>query len=151
MKKQIEIATKSTKTIEVEIPSYYNFHGKYTAITDHAVIGVWTEGNMISINLASKADRYNQCIDEVLGLYGTQSVTKQEFETAFNNTIKCLTEQYQLSMSMQDPNLQAAGPDNQEAIKEQATAEGQEVAATESAAQDTAMEVESAEEGSTEG
>jgi hypothetical protein len=31
------------------------------------------------------------------------------------------------------------------------TAEGQEVAATESAAQDTAMEVENAEEGSTEG
>jgi hypothetical protein len=93
---------------------------------------------MISINLASKADRYNQCIDEVLGLYGIQSVTKQEFETAFNNTIKCLTEQYQLSMSMiLDPNTR--------------TAEGQEVAATESAAQDTAMEVENAEEGSTEG
>jgi len=50
-----------------------------------------------------------------------------------------------------DPNLQAAGQDNQEAIKEQAT-EGQEVAATESAAQDTAMEAtESAEEGGTEG
>jgi hypothetical protein len=132
MKKQIEIPTKSTKLIEVEIPSYYNFHGKYTAITEHAVIGVWTDGNMISFNLSSNKERYNESIDNAIGLYGTQPCTKEEFDTAFNNTIKCLTEQYQLSMNMVlDPNTQNAEPAN---------VEGQE-AATESAAQDTAMEV----------
>jgi hypothetical protein len=135
------------------MPSYYNFHGKYTAITEHAVISVWSDGQLICCNLSSNKERYNEAIDNTLSYSSTVKVSRKEFETAFNNTIKCLTEQYQLSMNMQDPNLQAAGPDNQEAIKEQ-TAEGQEqeVAATESAAQDTAMEVtESAEEGGTEG
>jgi hypothetical protein len=143
MKKQITIRQQSEKTIEVEMPSFYNFHGKYTAITEHAVIGVWSDGHMISFNFASNKDRYNQCIDDVMGLYSAQPCTQEEFETAFNNTIKCLTEQYQLSMNMQlDPN-NAAG--QQEA--EQAT---EQVAAQESASQDQAMEVDS-EEGGTEG
>jgi hypothetical protein len=136
MKKQIEITTKATKIIEVEIPSYYNFHGKYTAITEHAVISVWSDGQLITCTLESNKERYNEAIDNTLTYSSTVKVSRKEFERAFNDTIKCLTEQYQLSMSMIDPNTQ--------------TAEGQEVAATESAAQDTAMEV-SAEEGSTEG
>jgi hypothetical protein len=147
MKKQITVREHKAKIIEVEMPSYYNFHGKYTAITEHAVINVWSGQHMISFNLASNVERYNQAIDDVFGLFTIESCTKEEFDTAFNNTIKCLTEQYQLSMNMMDPNAQAAAA-NQEAIQQQA--EGQEVAATESAAQDTAMGV-SAEEGSTEG
>src|ERR1044072_3726540 len=137
MKKQIEISTKATKLIEVEVPSYYNFHGKYTAITEHAVIGVWSDGHMISFNLASNKERYSESIDNAIGLYGTQPCTKKEFETAFNKTIKCLTEQYQLSMNMiLDP-------------KKQTAEEGQE-RELESQSQDSAMEV-SAEEGGTEG
>jgi hypothetical protein len=127
MKKQITVREHSAKTIEVEIPSYYNFHGKYTAITDHAVINVWSGLHMISFILASNVERYNQAIDDVFGLFTIEPCTKEEFDTAFNNTIKCLTEQYQLSMNMLDP-------------KEQTAAEGQEQA-VESAAQDTAMEV----------
>lgn len=140
MKKQIEISTKSTKIIEVEMPSYYNFHGKYTAITEHAVISVWSDGQLITCNLASNKERYNEAIDNTLAYSSTLKVSKKEFEIAFNKTIKCLTEQYQLSMNMVlDPNTQTAEAAN-----------GQEVAATESAEQDKAMEV-SAEEGSTEG
>jgi hypothetical protein len=142
MKKQITIRQQSEKTIEVEMPSFYNFHGKYTAITEHAVIGVWSDGHMISFNFASNKDRYNQCIDDVMGLYSVQPCTQEEFETAFNNTIKCLTEQYQLSMNMQlDPN-NAAGQQEEQATEQQN--------AQESASQDQAMEVDS-EEGSTEG
>lgn len=124
MKKQITIREQKAKTIEIEMPSFYNFHGKYTAITEHAVIGVWTGGHMISFTLSSNEARYKQCIDDVIGLYTTEPCTKEEFETAFNNTIKCLTEQYQLSMNMlHDP-------------KEQ-TAEGQEVKAAEATEQTT--------------
>jgi hypothetical protein len=143
MKKQIEISTKATKLIEVEVPSYYNFHGKYTAITEHAVIGVWSDGHMISFNLASNKERYSESIDNAIGLYGTQPCTKKEFETAFNKTIKCLTEQYQLSMNMiLDPNTQTA--EGQQATEE--------TAALESASQDNAMEAtQDSEEGSTEG
>lgn len=70
---------------------------------------------------------------------------KKNLKTAFNNTIKCLTEQYQLSMSMiLDPNQQAAG---QQEVAEQATEQQN---AIESASQDQAMEVDS-EEGGTQG
>jgi hypothetical protein len=138
MKKQITITEQKSRQVEVEVPSFHNFHGRYSAITEHSVMMVW-ENHMITYELASNKDRYNNAIDDVLKYSSSVFCTKEEFETAFNNTIKCLTEQYQLSMSM------ILGPNTQ-------TAEGQEqqVAATESAAQDNAMEV-SAEEGGTEG
>lgn len=121
MKKQITIREQKAKTIEIEMPSYYNFHGKYTAITEHAVIGVWTGGHMISFTLSSNEARYNQCIDDAVGLYTTEPCTKEEFETAFNNTIKCLTEQYQLSMNMLDPNAQTQQAEGQEVKAAEAT------------------------------
>lgn len=48
MKKQIEITKHSTETIEVEVPSYYDNHGMYIAITDHAVIKVAKDGLFVS-------------------------------------------------------------------------------------------------------
>jgi len=138
MKKQIEIIEKSTKTIEVEVPSFYINYGIKVAITERSIIRVW-DNSLISFVPSSEKERYDKEIADVVNdQIKPKRISQQEFETSFNNTIKCLTEQYQLSINMLDPNTQ--------------TAEGQEVAATESAAQDTAMEVqESAEEGSTEG
>jgi hypothetical protein len=138
MKKQIEVTKKSTEFIEVEIPSFFKRFSISVSITDHSIIQVWPDNALISFTPASD-ERYSAKIAELMNdKPHHQNITKQEFDTAFNNTIKCLTEQYQLSMSMMDPNAQAA-PAKQEAIQQQA--EGQEVAATESAAQDTAMEV----------
>lgn len=139
MKKQITITEQKSRQVEVEVPSFHNFHGRYSAITEHSVMMVW-ENHMITYELATNKDRYNNAIDDVLRYSSSVFCAKEEFETAFNKTIKCLTEQYQLSMSMVlDPNTQTAEPQQQE------------VAATESAAQDKAMEVESAEEGTTQG
>jgi len=138
MKKQIEIIEKATKTIEVEVPSFYNEHGVRVSITDHSIIKVWPDNTLVSFIPANNKDRYSSEIAEMFRYtFKPTEITKEEFDLAFNNTIKCLTEQYQLSMSMiLDP-------------KEQTAAEGQE-AALESASQDNAMEV-SAEEGGTEG
>jgi hypothetical protein len=149
MKKQIEITEKATRVIEFDTPAFFTNYGTHVAITDHSLIRIWTDSGLISIIPATEKTRYANEVAELLKDKYRSAITRQEFETAFNNTIKCLTEQYQLSMNMMDPNAQVA-PANQEAIQQQA--EGQEVAATESAAQDNAMEVtESAEEGSTEG
>jgi hypothetical protein len=134
MKKQIEVKTESTKVIEVEVPSYHNFYGKVTAITDTAVICACPAGHYIFCTLSENKDAYNKAIDDTLRYSGTVPATKEEFETAFNKTIKCLTEQYQLSMSMQDPNLAAAG---QEQATEQNAGEANNL---ESASQDQAME-----------
>jgi hypothetical protein len=69
-----------------------------------------------------------------------------EWETEYSEYVNPASGQSGDNYMLHDPNVQAASPENQEAIKEQAGA------AQESAAQDTAMEVtESAEEGTTEG
>jgi hypothetical protein len=138
MKKQITITEMSlvTRTIEVEVPSYYRKFGMVIAITDEAVIKIGKDSMFYHFVSANDSKYYSEAVVDALRYY-PDSIDKQEFETQLAKTIKCLTEQYQLSMNMiLDPNTQ--------------TAEGQEVAATESAAQDNAMEV-SAEEGSTEG
>lgn len=140
MKKQIEITEKATKIIEFDIPAFFTNYGIYVAITDYSVIRIWTDSSLISIIPATEKARYANDVAEELKHKYRSAITQQEFEIAFNKTIKCLTEQYQLSMNMVlDPNTQTAEAAN-----------GQEVAATESAEQDKAMEV-SAEEGSTEG
>lgn len=155
MKKQIEITKQSTKTIEVDVPSYYENHGMYIAITDHSVIKVAKDAFFINIWPAIRADYYSEAIADTLK-WEPLSITEDEFETVFNNAIKCLTEQYQLSKNMFDPNTAQQEPTNQEAIAEQAAAgeavqaEVSNEQATESAAQDSAMGGDS-EEGGAEG
>jgi hypothetical protein len=141
MKKQIEITEKTTRSVEIEVPSFYNEYGVRVAVTDHAVIKVWPGGSLISFIYSTDKVRYNKAIDELLQ-YKVQSITEQEFDIAFNNEIKCLTEQYQLSKNMFDPNNTQAAPANQEAIAEQAAAGEAAVAATEQEAQEQAMESE---------
>jgi hypothetical protein len=122
MKKQIEITKKTTEFIEVEIPSFFKRFNVNVSITAHSIIQVWPDSALISFTPASD-ERFNAKIAELMNdKPHHKSITIEEFETAFNNTIKCLTEQYQLSMNMlHDP-------------KEQ-TAEGQEVKAAEATEQ----------------
>jgi hypothetical protein len=144
MKKQIEITEKKTRTVDVEVPSFYNEYGVRVAVTDYAVIKVWPGASLISFVYSTDKARYSEAVDQLLQ-YRSATITEQEFDIAFNNAIKCLTEQYQLSKNMQDPNAQQ--PANQEATEQAQPANEQ---ATESAAQDQAMGVDS-EEGGTEG
>src|ERR1044072_3025908 len=141
MKKQITITEMSlvTRTIEVQVPSYYRKHGMVIAVTDDAVIKIGNDSKFYHFVPASDSKYYGEGVVDALR-YSPEVIEKQEFDNHFNNTIKCLTEQYQLSMSMQDQNLQT--PEGQQATEE--------TAALESASQDNAMEV-SAEEGGTEG
>jgi hypothetical protein len=154
MKKQIEITRQSTETIDVEVPSYYDNHGMYVAITDHAVIKVAKDGLFANFWSADKPDYYSEAVVDALK-WSPPTITEQEFDIAFHNTIKCLTEQYQLSKSMYDPNTAQQEQANQEVAEQVAAgetvqAEATNEAATESAAQDQAMGVD-AEEGSAEG
>lgn len=120
MKKQIEITEKAKKNIEVEVPSFYYQFGIYTAITEHSIIRA--SNTYSSLILGADKDRYNDAINECLK-YEPQPITKEEFETAFNNTIKCLTEQYQLSINMLDPNAQQATQEAAEQATDTAPAE----------------------------
>lgn len=101
------------------------------SITEHSVIRVTHDGLFAHCYPASQKERYNEAIQDALN-YGPSPCTKEEFETFFNKTIKCLTEQYQLSMNMLDPNTQQAG-----AITPQ---QAEEVKATEAAEQATETE-----------
>lgn len=131
-----------TRTIEVEVPSYYRKHGMMIAITDEAVIKIGKDSMFYHFVSANDAKYYSEGIVDALR-YNPQVIEKQEFDNHLNKTIKCLTEQYQLSMNMQDPNLQAASEQTTEQATEQQNAQ-------ESASQDQAMEVDS-EEGGTQG
>lgn len=138
MKKQIQITEKTTRSVEIEVPSFYNEYDVRVAVTDYAVIKVWPGGSLISFIYATDKVRYNKAIDELLQ-YKVKSITEKEFDIAFNNEIKCLTEQYQLSINMVlDPNLQPASEPTTEQVQ-----------AVEQEAQEQAME--SAEEGGAEG
>ena len=132
-----------TRTIEVEVPSYYRKHGMMIAITDEAVIKIGKDSMFYHIVSANDAKYYSEGVVDALR-YNPEVIEKQEFDNHLNNTIKCLTEQYQLSMNMQlDPNNVAAGQQEVEQATEQQNAQ-------ESASQDQAMEVDS-EEGGTQG
>lgn len=114
-----------TRTIEVELPSYYTKFSMYIAVTDESVIKIYDDGKFSLITPASQEKRYNEEVVDALK-YNPAPISKELFEEKLQNTIKCLTEQYQLSMNMLDPNTQTAEPVNQEAIAQQA--EGQETA-----------------------
>jgi hypothetical protein len=148
MKKQITITEMSlvTRIIEVEVPSYYRKHGTMIAITDEAVIKIGKDSMFYHFVSATDAKYYSDGVVDALR-YNPEVIEKHEFDNHLNNTIKCLTEQYQLSMNMQlDPNQQATG---QQEVTEQATEQQN---AQESASQDQAMEAtQDSEEGSTEG
>jgi hypothetical protein len=121
MKKQIEITKKATEIIEVEIPSFFKRYNVSVSITAHSLIQAWPDNALISFTPATD-ERYNAKIAELMNdKPHHKAITKEEFQTTFENTIKCLTEQYQLSMSMiLDPKEQAA-----EATQETIQAEGQ--------------------------
>lgn len=141
MTKQIEIIERSSKLIEVDVPSFLNEHGVRIAITDQSIIRVWPDNTLVSFIPASDKERYSEIIAEIFRFTPKPTpISQQEFVSFYNNTIKCLTEQYQLSMNMKDPGTQTA--EGQQATEE--------TNAQESASQDKAMEVNS-EEGSTEG
>jgi hypothetical protein len=112
------------------------------AITDDAVIKIGNDSKFYHFVHASDSKYYGEGVVDALR-YSPEIIEKQEFDNHFNKTIKCLTEQYQLSMSMiLDPNTQTA--EGQQATEE--------TAALESATQDVAMEAtQDSEEGSTEG
>lgn len=138
MKKRIEITEQSTRIIEVEVPSYYNGHGIYSAITESSIISVSRNGQHYSYTAA--ADRfYSENIAMALK-YDPPRIAKEEFDSAMEITLKCLTEQYQLSKEMSniDPNATQAA-DNQEAPSEQV---GNTEQAKEQATEETETEVE---------
>jgi hypothetical protein len=136
MKKQIEVTKKTTEFIEVEIPSFFKRFLVSISITEHSIIQVWPNSALISFTPVSD-ERYSDKITELMNdKHHHQKITKEEFETAFNNTIKCLTEQYQLSMNMlHDPKEQAAEGQEAQAAEaeqtEQATEETGEAVAVE--------------------
>lgn len=134
MKKQIEVTKKTTEFIEVEIPSFFKRFNVNVSITEHSIIQVWPDNTLISFTPASD-ERYSTKIAELMNdKPHHQNITREEFDTAFNNTIKCLTEQYQLSMNMlHDPKEQAA--EGQEAKAAEATEQ------TEQATEETGEEV----------
>jgi hypothetical protein len=137
MKKQITITQKETKVIDVEVPSFHKQYGYYIAITDHSIIKVWPEPVLISMKLSSDSEIYNKAIEEVIQ-YPMEASTKEEFEAAFNNIIKCLTEQYQLSINMLDPN--AIAPQQAEGQEAQAAEAEQTEQATEETGEAVAVE-----------
>jgi hypothetical protein len=130
MKKQITITEMSlvTRTIEVEVPSYYTKFTMYIAITDESVIKVYDDGKFSLITPATQEKRYNEEVVDALK-YNPAPISKELFEEKLQNSIKCLTEQYQLSMNMLDPN--AIAPQQ---------AEGQEVKAAEAEQTEQATE-----------
>lgn len=130
MKKRIEITEQSTRIIEVEVPSYYNGHGIYSAITESSIISVSRNGQHYSYTAA--ADRfYSENIAMALK-YDPPRIAKEEFDSAMEITLKCLTEQYQLSKEMSniDPNATQAA-DNQEAAEQAGNTEQANEQATE--------------------
>ena len=121
-----------TRTIEVEVPRYYRKHGMVIAITDESVITIGKDYMFYHIVSANDSKYYSEGVVDALR-YSPEVIEKKDFESVLNNTIKCLTEQYQLSVNMlQDPNAQVA---------EEVKAEGQEVAATEQATEETGEQV----------
>jgi hypothetical protein len=121
MKKQITITEMSlvTRTIEVEVPSYYTKFSMYIAVTDESVTKIYDDGKFSLITPATQEKRYNEEVVDALK-YNPSPISKELFEEKLQNTIKCLTEQYQLSMNMlHDPNTQTA--EGQEAQAAEAT------------------------------
>lgn len=107
-----------TRTIEVEVPSYYRKHGMVIAITDEAVIKVGKDPMFYYFVPSNDSKRYSEGVVDALR-YNPEIIDKQEFETHLDSTIKCLTEQYQLSINMVlDPNTQAAEGQQQEQTAE---------------------------------
>lgn len=118
---QIEISTKTTTIVNVENPSFFRQHGIYTAITDQFVITTSDSCNFTSLIPVSDKQRYADAIADAIK-YSPTSIKKEEFEKVFNNSIKCLTEQYQLSIAMNkfDPKEGQPAEDPKQAPDEQA-------------------------------
>jgi hypothetical protein len=113
-KVQIKVTEQTTKLIDVEMPSYYLLHGMYVAITALHVIQISDNTHFIALITSGETVRYGASIYEAIN-YGKRT-EQNDFKTAFDKCIKCLTEQYQLSMDM---NLEPKEGEKDEAPKEQ--------------------------------
>jgi hypothetical protein len=113
-KVQIKVTEKTTKLIDVEMPSFYLLHGLYVEITDQHVIQVSDSARFIALITSGETERYSASIQDVLN--GGKRIKQKDFYIAFDKCIKCLTEQYQLSMDM---NLEPKAGEKDEAQKEQ--------------------------------
>jgi hypothetical protein len=101
---KLEIAKSTTETIEVPTPSYYKYFSMYAVITETLVMTV-SEHSIWTVNKDDQ--RYPKEVLDVINNYW--STTSEEFEQRFNQTLKCLAEQYSAAINTNtlDPKEQA--------------------------------------------